>query len=330
MDESRHAVFFNLRVAGTDDFFHVAEYVGTVNVTALGTDFDIAFPERMASHELGSIEAVFNVVARGYGAVVALRGILKGQIVGILLLKQHVGIGIERPFACLSSVVAADDVLDVVAVHFTLACNLVVGLFVNEHGREVVARLTVGARGHGVGHADGMIVVQHVVESEFSSQHLVLVVVVHQAVLLIVVLQIGVLSAVIGLTATAVFVFGHTEDVKPTRAIIHIQFLQTIDVVVHARHRAAVETEALTDGSDGLDADDGLDGGVVFGTALVAHLPSVDVDERSATANNLHATVVADDAGNLAQNVARCSRLGEITALHGSNQCIVFHFYQRT
>ena len=71
--------------------------------------------------------------------------------------------------------------------------------------------------------------------------------------------------------------------------------------MVHARHRTAVETETLADGTDGLDADDGLDGGVVFGTrrhydlhvldliaaqlvkfALVAHLPAVDVDERSA------------------------------------------------
>ncbi len=36
--------------------------------------------------------------------------------------------------------------------------------------------------------------------------------------------------------------------------------------MVHARHRTAVETETLADGTDGLDADDGLDGGVVFGT----------------------------------------------------------------
>ena len=119
--------------------------------------------------------------------------------------------------------------------------------------------------------------------------------------------------------------------------------------MVHARHRAAVETETLADGTDGLDADDGLDGGVVFGTgshhhlhildlvaaqlvefALVAHLPSVDVDERSATAQHFHATMVADDAGNLAQNVARCSCLGKITALNGGHECVILHFHQRT
>ena len=151
-----------------------------------------------------------------------------------------------------------------------------------------------------------MFVVQHVVESEFPGQHLILVVVVHQAVLLIVVLQVGVLSAVVGLTVAAVLIFGHTEDVKSARAVIQVQFLQTIDVVVHARHRAAVETETLADGTDGLDTDDGLDGGIVFGSwshhylhvldliaaqlvkfALVVHLPAVDVDERSATAYDL-------------------------------------------
>ncbi len=108
--------------------------------------------------------------------------------------------------------------LDVVAVHLATACNLVVGLLAYEHGRKVVTRLTVGARGYGVGHADGMIVVQHVVESEFPSQHLILVVVVHQAVLLVV----GVLSAVVGLTATVVLVFGHTEDVKSARAVVQV------------------------------------------------------------------------------------------------------------
>ncbi len=99
----------------------------------------------MASHELGGIEAVLHVVAGGHGAVVALRGILKGQVVGVLLLPQHVGVGIERPFARLPGVVAADDVLDVIAVHLATSCNLVVGLLAYEHGREVVARLTVGA-----------------------------------------------------------------------------------------------------------------------------------------------------------------------------------------
>ena len=49
----------------------------------------------MTCHELGGIEAVLHVVAGGHGTVVPLRGILKGLAVGVLLLKQHVGVGIE-------------------------------------------------------------------------------------------------------------------------------------------------------------------------------------------------------------------------------------------
>ncbi len=194
-----------------------------------------------------------------------------------------------------------------------------------------------------------MFVVEHVVESEFPGQHLVLVVVVHQTVLLIVALQVGILSAVVGLTAAAVLVFGHTEDVKSARAVIQVQFLQTIDVVVHARHRAAVETETLADGTDGLDADDGLDGGVVFGTgshhhlhildlvaaqlvefALVAHLPSVDVDERSATAYDLNAVAIANNTRNVGKNIVACAYFRKETTFNKGDKSIIAHSEKRS
>ena len=239
--------------------------------------------------------------------------------------------------------------LDVIAVHLSTACNLFVCLIVNEHSCEIVARLTVGARSHSVGHTDGMFVVQHIVESKFSGQHLVLVVIAHHAVLLIVTLQVGVLSAVIGLTATTVLVFGHTEDVKSACAVVQVQFLQAIDVVVHARHRAAVETEALTDGTDGLDANDSFDGSVVFCTrchydlhvfdlvaaklvefALVAHLPSVDVDKRSATAYNLYAVAITNNSREVGKHIITCANLRKKTTLNDSDKSIIAHPEKRS
>ena len=239
--------------------------------------------------------------------------------------------------------------LDVAAVHLATTYNLVVGLFVNEHGREVITRLTVGARGHSVGHADAMFVVQHVVESKFSSQHLVLVIVVHQTVLLIMALQVGILSAVVGLTAAAVLVFRHTEDVKSTRAIVQVQLLQTIDIVVHASHRATVETETLTNGTNGFDTDDSLDSSIVFSSRChnhiyvfyliaaqlieltgVAHLSSIDINKRFSTSYNFNIFTITKYTWNLAKHIGACSHFSKIASFNGSHKSIVFHSNERT
>ena len=59
--------------------------------------------------------------------------------------------------------------------------------------------------------------------------------------LLIVAVQPSVLDGAVAVLLPSVLVFGHTEDVQPAVAIVHVQLLQTIDIVSQPSHGAAVE-----------------------------------------------------------------------------------------
>ena len=114
--------------------------------------------------------------------------------------------------------------------------------------------------------------------------------------------------------------------------------------MVHARHRATVETEALTNGTNGFDTDDSLGRSIVFSSRChnhiyvfyliaaqlveftgVAHLPSIDIDERSTTANDLNIFSITKYTWNLAKHIVACTHFSKIASFNGSHKGIVFH-----
>ena len=151
----------------------------------------------------------------------------------------------------------------------TVFCRLVLECISHE-----IAFLSGWPRGSSIGHADGVMIVEQIVEAQLpiidigmrSVMGGALLPVMREGFLRIGMLEISVLTACVLHLHPEVFYVCRGEEVKATNAIVDVDLFLAEEVMIDAYQRLVVETESFAKRTDGLDADDGTHRGIVFRT----------------------------------------------------------------
>ena len=251
------ARFLGLSTAADNDPLWVEKVICTTDRTALCTQFDFPLPYGIACNEFGSIELVLCLAACCHITAFAFLGHLHSKGISGLILNHHVGICVYRQLANCARIVGINSVLDSFDFLMTVTCQMVIDRFVLECICYKIAFLSGWSRGGCVGHADGVMVVEHIVESQLPIIDIGMWPIICNTLLHIV-------SA--GLLLKGVFNVSRSEEVEATRAIVDIYLFLAEDIMIDAYKRLIVETESLSNRTNRLDADNRTHRSIIFGT----------------------------------------------------------------
>ena len=207
------------------------------------------------------------------------------------------------------------------------------------------AVLSQRSGGSRIGNAERLLVGKHIVKANLTHLDLCISRIVHVPFLLETeIWKIGVLLADICILHTEVFIINHSKDVKPSFAVVHVNFFTAKQFVIDTNHSQVVETKALAHGADSLDANNSLDRGIIFGSwchydfyilnlgaaqlcklVFVTHLSTIDIDKRFTTADNFYISSIMKHTWNMSKHIGTCSHVRKIASFNGSHKSIVLH-----
>ena len=268
------ARFLGLSTAADNDPLWVEKVICTTDRTALCTQFDLPLPYGIACNEFGSIELVLCLAACCHITAFAFLGHLHSKGISGLILNHHVGICVYRQLANCARIVGINSVLDSFDFLMTVTCQMVIDRFVLECICYKIAFLSGWSRGGCVGHADGVMVVEHIVESQLPIIDIgmwpiicnTLLHIVSTGLLLKGVLEIGILAAFVLHLHPKVFNVSRSKEVEATRAIVNVYLFLTEDIMIDTYQCLIVETESLSNWTNRLDADNRTHRSIIFGT----------------------------------------------------------------
>ena len=128
-------------MAAHNDILRVGECIGTTYMAALSAHFEFSLPQRMSSHEFGSIEPVLGLAACRNVSAFAFFGNLLGKSLGGFVLSHHVGIDIYRPLAHAARIISIDTMFNSFGGLMAVTCQVVIVSLVLERVCHKVASL---------------------------------------------------------------------------------------------------------------------------------------------------------------------------------------------